>query len=81
MKAILNTLESLFQHKRPDGDLKADFSYCALKAMCNDRKIVNILRKRLNKKIKNVKDIQLNQPWTEDFAGWSEITNWIPRNL
>ncbi|KHJ33994.1 hypothetical protein EV44_g3869 [Erysiphe necator] len=76
-----NALDTLFQDKRPYGDFKADFDHFAAKAMYDDWTKVDMLRKRLNKKITSVIDNQINLPGADDFASWSEMTNSIARNL
>ena len=76
-----NKLDTLYQDKRAYGDFKVDFDYFAEKAKYDDRTKVDMLRKRLNKKIANVIDNQVNLPDDDDFNGWSQMINKIARNL
>lgn len=76
-----NKLDTLYQDKRAYGDFKVDFDHFAEKAKYDDRTKVDMLRKRLSKKIANVIDNQVNLPDDDDFNGWSQMINKIARNL
>ncbi|CAJ2651962.1 unnamed protein product [Trifolium pratense] len=55
-----NTLDTLFQGKSAYGDFKADFDHLAEMAKYDDRTKVDMLRKRLNKRITGVIDNQVD---------------------
>ncbi|KHJ34653.1 hypothetical protein EV44_g4162 [Erysiphe necator] len=76
-----NAWDTLYQDKSAHGDFKADFDHYAERARYYNRSKVDLLRKRLNKKITSVIDNQVNLPNADDFAGWSEMINSIARNL
>lgn len=76
-----NALDTLFQEKRAYGDFKADFDHFAERAKYDNRTKVDLLRKRLNRKICNVIDNQVNLPGPDDFLGWSDMVGSIARNL
>jgi hypothetical protein len=76
-----NTLDTLYQEKRAYGDFKADFDHHADKAMLDDRSKVDMLRKRLNNAFTAVIDNQITLPAADDYAGWSNVTDSIARNL
>ncbi|KHJ32320.1 hypothetical protein EV44_g3888 [Erysiphe necator] len=76
-----NALDTLYQDKSAYRDFKADFDHYAERARYDNRSKVDLLRKRLNKKITSVIDNQVNLPNADDYAGWSEMINSIARNL
>ncbi|KHJ32319.1 hypothetical protein EV44_g6096 [Erysiphe necator] len=76
-----NALDTLYQDRSAYGDFKADFDHYAERARYDNRSKVDLLRKRLNKKITSVIDNQVNLPNADDYAGWSEMINSIARNL
>lgn len=76
-----NKMDTLYQEKRAYGDFKIDFDHFAEKAKYDDRTKVDMLRKRLNSKITNVIDNQVNLPNDDDFIGWSQMISKIARNL
>ncbi|KHJ32030.1 hypothetical protein EV44_g3708 [Erysiphe necator] len=76
-----NALDTLFQDKRAYGDFKVDFDHFADRIKYENRTKVDLLRKRLNRKISNVIDNQVNLPGPDDFLGWSDMVVSIARNL
>lgn len=80
-QAAKNTLDTLYQKSRAYGDFKADFDHYAEKAMLDNRSKVDMLRKRLNSDFTTVIDHQITLPAADDYAGWSNVTDNIARNL
>lgn len=76
-----NALDTLFQEKRSFGDFKADFDHLVERAKYDDRTKVDLLRKRLNRRITSVIDNQVNLPAVDDYTGWSDMVNNIARNI
>lgn len=76
-----NMLDTLHQGNRAYGDFKADFDHYADKARLDSRSKVDMLRKRLNGAFTAVIDNQITLPAADDYAGWTNVTDNIARNL
>ena len=76
-----NALDTLYQDKCAYGEFKADFDHYLERAKCNDQTKVDLLRKRLNRKITGIINNQVNLPDSDNYTGWSDMINNIARNI